>query len=159
MVIYYTASNLMANWFGGFVIKKEEDGATNELSEDEKKEVKSILEHAFAIPPPRPDDKQVANTVVQSWKPCFDPKTNVCAHQKDACCISYDKKDIESQKYTCRPKDPTKKECSAFPRLVAATLKVGKAPKLDLTGGASPMPDTSDGYVTFDDFKLLNGAK
>ena len=149
----------MVNWFGGFVIKKKEKGATNTLSDKEKDEVKKILEHAFAIPPPGPNDKQVANSVVQSWGTCFDPINNVCADEGYACCISNDKNDILSRKYTCRPKGKKENQCSAFPHIVAAKLKAGKAPELDLTGGASPIPDTSDGFVTFDDFKLLNGAK
>ena len=135
------------------MIKKVERGATNTLSNDEKDDVKKILEKAFAIPPTKPGDEMTLNPVVNAWGICHNPTQDLCADTGFSCCISKKLNDIVLKKFTCRPKDPKKNECSAFP---PPPPKPGKGSSMVLTGDAVSTPETSDGFVTFDDFKLLN---
>lgn len=131
------------------MIKKVEKGATNILSKDEKEEVKQMLEQAFVIPDTNPGHKMDLNPVVNAWGTCENPTKDLCADTGFTCCISKSLTDVVLKKYTCRPKD----HCSAFPPPLP---KNGKGSSLVLTGDAVSMPDTTDGFVTFDDFKLLN---
>ena len=151
MVIYYTAANLIENWFGGYVLRRE--GAPNKLNSTDLPKIITVLNRAFAIPA---NTTALPNSKVGDLKQCLNPLHDKCASSNRKCCIGYNDDDIFNMRYTCR------KVCAAKPhRANPPKILLLRNQSISLLTGAavgtdSFLPDTTDHVITIDDFQLLN---
>jgi hypothetical protein len=149
MVIYYTASNQIENWFGGYILRKK--GFPSNLSTDDLPKIISILNRSFSIPL-NSNAKPKKN--IDSGERCSNPLKDTCdrkeGEKKRKCCIRNDQQDIADMKFTCQ----ISKNCAAWPR--APPMMNSSLSYLPSTSESSFSQAVSNKVVTIDSFQLLN---
>jgi hypothetical protein len=150
MVIYYTASNQIENWFGGYILRKK--GFPSNLSTDDLPKIISVLNRSFSIPL----DSNAKPKKIDSGERCSNPLKDKCnrkkGEEKRKCCIRNNQQDIADMKFTCQ----ISSNCAAWPRAPSMNSSLIHLPSISEWAEQSFSQAVSNKVVTIDSFQLLN---